>query len=272
MEPNESISRQPIVRWEGGRLQHVTDEVVGEEPLEIRIRGRAVTVAMRTPGHDEELAAGFLLSEGIVRSRGDIVNIQSCERNEYGNVINVLLAPETPADLSRLSRNIVSASSCGICGKTSIDAIHGNFPAIQASDIPKMRATTVTELPDKMRQAQPMFERTGGVHAAALFNDSGELLVLREDVGRHNAVDKVLGHALLNSRIPLQQHILLVSGRVSFEIMQKALSAGIALIAAVSAPSSLAVEFAQQSNQTLIGLIRGQRMNVYAGVQRIIDK
>jgi FdhD protein len=262
-----SIDR--IVRWDSGRWQELSDEVAEEEPLEIRVRGRAVSVAMRTPGHDAELAAGFLLSEGVIRRREDVLDIQPCDRNEYGNVINVLLAPDIPTDFARLTRHVFAASSCGLCGKATIESIHARLPPIARADGPIVAASVLALMPDTMRQTQTAFDRTGGLHAAALFDESGKMLVLREDVGRHNAVDKVLGHALMNGRFPLDRNVLLVSGRSSFEIMQKALAGGIPIVAAVSAPSSLAVRFAVESSQTLVGFLRGSRMNVYAGAQRI---
>jgi FdhD protein len=263
----ESSSPLKITRYDAGHVAEVADEVAREEPLEIRVRGRAVSVTMRTPGHDEELAAGFLLSEAIIRCAPDVLKIEACERNEEGNLINVQLDPLVPVDFEKLTRHVFASSSCGLCGKASIDAVRGQFPPIDSALF--IPATTILRLPDLMSQAQATFSRTGGLHAAALFSDKGELIVLREDVGRHNAVDKVIGYALLRNLLPLSSHILLVSGRTSFEILQKALAAQISVIAAVSAPSSLAVEFAAGSGQTLIGFLRGQRMNVYTHTSRI---
>ena len=249
------------------------DELAIEEPLEIRVRGRAVSVTMRTPGHDEELAAGFLLSEGIIRAKTDILRIDPCSRADAApasaaNVLNVQLDPLVPVDMDRLTRHVFASSSCGICGKATIDADHGQFAAIQRAG-PMVEAELLLKLPDLMRQAQSTFARTGGLHAAALFDVTGTPLAVREDVGRHNAVDKVLGHALLGGLLPLNDHILLVSGRTSFEILQKALSAGVAIIAAVSAPSSLAVDFAHTAGQTLVGFLRDRRMNIYTHPHRI---
>jgi FdhD protein len=262
----DSSSPLKITRYDAGHVTVVADEVAREEPLEIRVRGRAVSVTMRTPGHDEELAAGFLLSEAIIRCAPDVLKIEACERNEEGNLVNVQLDPLVPVDFEKLTRHVFASSSCGLCGKASIDAVRGQFPPIDSTlTIP---ATTILRLPDLMSEAQATFTRTGGLHAAALFSDKGELIVLREDVGRHNAVDKVIGHALLRNLLPLSSHILLVSGRTSFEILQKALAARISVIAAVSAPS-LAVEFAAGSGQTLIGFLRGQRMNIYTHPSRI---
>ena len=256
-----------VLRWDAGELAEVRDELAEEEPLEIRVRGRAVTVTMRTPGHDAELAAGFLLTEGIIRGSGDVLRVEHCGRNEDDNVLNVLLAPEVVVDFERLTRHVFASSSCGLCGKATIDAVRSQFPPVESRFA--VDAETIARLPDTMRSAQATFQRTGGLHAAALFDASGHLVVLREDVGRHNAVDKVIGHCLLRGTFPPDRHVLLVSGRSSFEIMQKALAARIAVVAAVSAPSTLAARFARESGQTLVGFLRGRRMNVYAHPQRI---
>ena len=244
------------------------DVVAREEPLEIRVEGRSVAVVMRTPGHDEELAAGFLVSEGVVSRPRDLLEISQCPStdNHHGNVVDILLGG-TQVDWQSLTRHVFSASSCGLCGKTSIDSVFQRFPPTTADF--QVDAELITALPDRLRAAQAAFDLTGGLHASALFNLDGQLLVLREDVGRHNALDKVLGHALLNHQLPLDRHLLLVSGRVSFEIVQKALAGGIGLIAAISAPSSLAIDFARAANQTLIGFLRGDTMNVYSGEQRL---
>jgi len=256
-----------ILRWDGQHVLSQQDELAAEEPLEIRVRGRAVSVTMRTPGHDAELAVGFLITEGIIRAQKDVLRIEHCDRNEEGNVLNVLLAPEVPVDVERLTRHVFASSSCGLCGKATIESIHAKFPSIEY-DL-SIDAELLATLPEKMRASQETFDRTGGLHAAALFDASGNLIVLREDVGRHNAIDKVVGHCLLNNAFPPDRHVLLVSGRSSFEIMQKALAARIPIVAAVSAPSSLAADFAAQSSQTLIGFLRGRRMNIYANPQRI---
>ena len=239
-----------------------------EEPLEIRVRGRSVAVTMRTPGHDRELAAGFLVTEGVVRSRKDIVEIAPClGADEPENTLNVFLAPKVELDLKQLTRHVFASSSCGLCGKASIEAVHQHFPPIMGKL--RVAARVLAGLPEKMRAAQATFAQTGGLHAAALFNLDGDLLVLREDVGRHNAVDKVLGWAFLENRFPLESAILLVSGRASFEIMQKALAGRVPIVCAISAPSSLAVEFARESAQTLVGFLRGNTMNVYSSPERI---
>lgn len=251
-----------ISRQRPGSAVTEQDQLAIEEPLEIRVRGHAIAVTMRTPGHDEELAAGFLLTEGILKTRADIIEIAPCLAEGSSNILNVFLSPEVPLDLDRLTRHVFSASSCGLCGKTSIDAIHQQFQPIQTRlEIP---IETLLALPPKLRAAQISFDATGGVHAAGLFDHTGQLLVAREDIGRHNAVDKVLGHAFLQNQLPLSKHVLLVSGRASFEIMQKALAAGIPAIAAVSAPSSLALEFARESNQSLYGFVREKSANQYA--------
>ena len=256
-----------VLRYIDGRAETAPDELAIEEPLEIRVRGRAVSVTMRTPGYDEELAAGFLLSEGMIRASGDVLKIECCDRNEDGNLLNVLLAAEVAVDFEKLTRHVFASSSCGLCGKATIDAVRASFAPVN-SDV-EIDANKLLSLSDKMREAQTTFARTGGLHAAALFEPDGKLIVLREDVGRHNAVDKLLGFALLNHLLPLDQHVLVVSGRSSFEIMQKALAGRIAIVAAVSAPSSLAVEFAQENGQTLVGFLRDKRMNIYSHPQRI---
>lgn len=246
----------------------VGDAVATEEPLEIRVEGRSLAVVMRTPGHDEELTAGFLLTEGIIRERSQIFEISACpSRSEgQGNVVDVLLAG-TEVNWDSLTRHVFSGSSCGVCGKATVESVFQNFAPVTAGW--RIPSDLLLTLPEKLRAAQSTFEQTGGLHASALFDLGGNLLVVREDVGRHNALDKVLGHSLLSGALPLSQSILMVSGRVSFEIMQKALAGGIPLVAAVSAPSSLGVQFAEGAGQSLVGFLRGTRMNVYAGSERI---
>jgi FdhD protein len=256
-----------ILRWDGESVRRVEDELAAEEPLEIRVRGQAVSVTMRTPGHDAELAAGFLLTEGIVHHPKDILRIEHCDRNDEENVLNVLLAADVRVDFEQLTRHVFASSSCGLCGKATIESVHAQFPPVH-SDM-QIDAELLATLPQQMRASQSTFDRTGGLHAAALFDPTGKLIVLREDVGRHNAVDKVVGQCLMNGPFPLDRHILVVSGRSSFEIMQKALAARVPIVAAVSAPSSLAVGFAAESGQTLIGFLRDRRMNVYTHPQRI---
>jgi FdhD protein len=256
-----------LVRWNGSNVRTEMDELVAEEPLEIRVGGRAISVTMRTPDHDAELAAGFLLSEGVVRRPQDIRRIHSCAR--ANNLVNVVLDPLVPVEFEKLTRHVFASSSCGLCGKATIKAIRAQFEPLGDSAAPHISASVIASMPDVMRKSQTTFDRTGGLHAAALFDEEGRLLVVREDVGRHNAVDKVLGHALLNDMLPLSRHLLIVSGRSSFEIMQKALAGRIPIVAAVSAPSSLAVEFAKENGQTLIGFLRDRRMNVYSGHARV---
>jgi FdhD protein len=213
------------------------------------------------------LAGGFLLTEGVLRRRQDIVRIAPCSFDRGGNVLNVEVAASAGVDFQRLTRHVFASSSCGVCGKASIDAIHQRLPPIE-SDI-EIDAPVLLSLPGRLRGAQQAFERTGGLHAAGIFTCDGEPVVIREDVGRHNAVDKVLGFGLLHDLLPFDRHVLLVSGRASFEIMQKALAGGTPIVAAVSAPSSLAVDFALESGQTLVGFIRGSRMNVYSEPRRV---
>jgi FdhD protein len=253
-----------------GELVPCLDEVSVEEPLEIRVEGHSIAVVMRTPGHDRELAAGFALTEGLVHDRSDIFEITSCLTNglKTNNVINIALTNPSHFDESRFSRHVFTSSSCGICGKATIAAALQQFPPIKSA--PAIHSKTLLELPTKLSAAQDTFQRTGGLHACALFNCDGELMLLREDVGRHNALDKLIGHYLLGGGLPLGERILLLSGRISFEMTQKALAAGIAMIAAISAPTSLAVEFARANNQTLVGFLRGETMNVYAGKERLL--
>ena len=256
-----------IVRWDGRDAHASEDELAEEEPLEIRVQGRPISVTMRTPGDDRDLAAGFLLTEGIIRGRDDLIALKHCGQGPKPNVIDVLLAAGVAVDFERLTRHVFASSSCGLCGKATIEAIHGQFPPVE-SDLTMPAALLVT-FPDLMRQAQATFNRTGGLHAAALFDATGRLLTVREDVGRHNAVDKLVGACLLDGLFPLDEHLVVVSGRSSFEITQKALAARVPIVAAVSAPSSLAVDFAQASGQTLIGFLRDGRMNVYTHPHRV---
>lgn len=258
----------PIWKWKRGSApSREIDELAGEEPLEIQVETRPVSVTMRTPGHDGELAAGFLLTEGILKSADQIQKIQPHPRNAHGNAINVFLADGVAVDFATLTRHVFASSSCGVCGKASIDQVHRRFKPLRS--FARVKAETILALPNAMRAAQSAFDRTGGIHAAALFSLDGRLRVLREDVGRHNAVDKVVGHAALQGWLPLDESILMVSGRASFEIVQKALAARIPVIAAISAPSSLAMDFAQRNRQTLIAFLREDRMNVYSGKNRV---
>lgn len=264
-QPSRTVQ---LLRRSGGTWEARQDVVACEEPLEIRVEGRSVAVVMRTPGHDEELAAGFLVSEGVVKHPRDLLEISQCPvtTDSKGNVVDVLLGGAV-VNWDSLTRHVFSASSCGLCGKTSLDSVFQQFPDVTAAW--QIEASFLAALPAKLRAAQDTFETTGGLHACAVFDLAGNLIVSREDVGRHNALDKVLSWALMQDRLPLDQHVLLLSGRVSFEMMQKALAAGIPLVAAISAPSSLAVEFAERSGQTLVGFLRGETMNLYAHTERV---
>ncbi|WP_336321996.1 formate dehydrogenase accessory sulfurtransferase FdhD [Streptomyces lavendofoliae] len=267
--------RRRVIRVRDGAVTTRPDTLVAEEPLEIRLNGRPLAITMRTPGDDFALAAGFLVSEGVLGSAADVRNIVYCAgagddgTNTY-NVVDVQLAPGVPVPDITLERNVYTTSSCGLCGKASLDAVRttARFPI---ADTPPLRVGPglLADLPDRLRAAQRVFDRTGGLHAAALFSEDGELLDVREDVGRHNAVDKLVGRALREDLLPLDRAILLVSGRASFELAQKAVMAGIPVLAAVSAPSSLAVDLAAGAGLTLVGFLRGRNMNVYAGEHRI---
>jgi len=264
------------------RVTHLTAEkaitrpetLVVEEPLEIRVDGAAVTVTMRTPGADIELAQGFLLTEGVIGGRDDIHSIRYCAgRDDDGantyNVLDVTLAPGVPKPDLDVTRNFYTTSSCGVCGKASLGAVRLISRFTPAADPATVAARTLKAMPNQLRSAQKVFDSTGGLHAAALFGVDGTMLVVREDVGRHNAVDKVIGWALEQRRIPLQASVLLVSGRASFELTQKAVMAGIPVLAAVSAPSSLAVSLAEESGITLVAFLREDSMNIYTRADRI---
>ena len=259
-----------VLRWSGGTAPaRRRDELAAEEPLEIRVDTRPVSITMRTPGRDEELAAGFLLTEGLVKRREDILEIKPYPHNRENNVLNVFLSTDVKVNFAQLTRHVFASSSCGLCGKATIEAVHQHFKPVRSKLA--VEPELVLSLPLRMRERQETFERTGGLHAAAVFDLKANLVALREDVGRHNAVDKVIGHGLLQTKLPFDEHILMVSGRASFEIMQKALAARIPIVCAVSAPSSLAVEFARASGQTLVGFLRGQSFNVYSHPQRVLN-
>lgn len=252
-------------------MESTTDTLAAEEPLEIRVQGQSIAITMRTPGHDADLALGFLMSEGLIRSRAQVTHIAHCQTGEAaltGNVLNVFTADDVALDFEKLTRHVFASSSCGLCGKASIEEVHQNFSPILK--LPKVERKVLLQLPQTLRQHQSAFDQTGGLHAAALFDLQGKLIVCREDVGRHNAVDKVIGFALDQGFWPLENHILQVSGRASFEILQKALAARIPIVAAVSAPSSLAVDFAQESGQLLVGFLRGETMNLYSHPAAVI--
>lgn len=270
-------TRRRVVRLREGSKTDRVDTLVVEEPLEVRVAGRALAITMRTPGDDFDLAVGFLVSEGVVRSRQDVATARYCAgttedgSNTY-NVVDVALDPSVPAVDPSLERNFYTNSSCGLCGKVSLDAVRTATTWSVAQDPLRVTAEVLAALPERLRAAQRVFARTGGLHAAALFTADGELLHLREDVGRHNAVDKVVGHAVRNDLLPLRETILMVSGRASFELVQKAAMAGIPMLAAVSAPSSLAVDLAEEQGISLVGFLRGSSMNVYAGAHRLVGR
>jgi FdhD protein len=264
------VSVTGVKEWHEGELRPLDDYLVGEEPLEIRVGDIAVSVTMRTPGHELELATGFLFTEGLIADRNQIASVrhEPDAKQDGANRVRVDLAPGVVLDPEASRRNFYTTSSCGVCGKASIDAVR-----VRRIERPNRRCAIDPEvlcrMPDQLRAEQAIFGRTGGLHAAGLFSLNGELLVLREDVGRHNAVDKVIGWALANDLIPLRDSLLMVSGRGGFEIIQKALVAGIPVLASVSAPSDLAVNLAREYGMTLIGFLRGRRFVIYSGAERL---
>lgn len=270
-------TKRRIWTVENGQMTRKADHLATEEPLEILLRAggeqRTVAITMRTPGNDYELAAGFLHSEGIIADKLDIVQMTYCldesgQTQEY-NALRVQLRRDTLPELARLERHFFTNSACGVCGATMLDDLAGrNLPPIQTG--PVVTSQVLAELPGALRAAQSLFETTGGLHAAALFTTEGQLLALREDVGRHNALDKLIGWGLLNRQLPFADKIILVSGRASYELLQKCRVAGVSIFCAVSAPSSLAVELAERFGMTLVGFLRGQRFNVYTGIERIL--
>ncbi|MGW3468743.1 formate dehydrogenase accessory sulfurtransferase FdhD [Saccharopolyspora sp. NPDC000995] len=269
--------RRPVLKIAADGARTRPDTLVAEEPLEIRVNGTPLSVTMRTPSHDIELAHGFLLTEGVIHDKDQLSTARYCDspgpdgRNTY-NVLDILLAPGVQPPDASVTRNFYTTSSCGVCGKAALDSVRLSTRHSPADDPLTLEPATIIELPDRLRAAQRVFETTGGLHAAGLFDSGGEVLVVREDVGRHNAVDKVLGWALLADRVPLTGCVLMVSGRASFELVQKAAMAGVPALAAVSAPSSLAVDLAAEQGMTLIGFLRGRSMNVYTGAERIVTK
>jgi FdhD protein len=260
-----------IERIDAGRRTSDSDRLVLEEPLEIRLAGSPLAVTMRTPGHDEELAAGFALTEGVLACAEDLESVRPCAEAEWGNIVDLELASAVADQrafaIGRARREFFLSSSCGLCGKESIDRLRQHIEPIHGEFV--VAPAVLAALPGKMRSRQEAFEETGGLHAAALFRSTGELVCLREDIGRHNAVDKVIGHELLLGRLPAEQGILLVSGRASFELVQKAGRAGIGILCAISAPSSLAVDLATELGMTVVGFLRDQRLNVYCGNHRV---
>ena len=277
----QSIFETPITKVTGTTERAAADTLAVEEPLEIRLAyhhdgkpvQQSISITMRTPGDDFELAAGFLFTDGIVRSADDVANVRHCGPPvgdlELRNTVRGELEPTVAVDVGRLQRHFYTSSSCGVCGKTSLAALE--VTGVRSAPIEGLcvDAELIHRLPGELRRAQQVFDRTGGLHAAALFDTAGRLLVLREDVGRHNAVDKLIGSQLLARQVPLSERVLLVSGRASFELVQKAVVAGIPLMAAVGSPSSLAVELAQRYGMTLLGFVRDERFNVYCGGQRL---
>jgi FdhD protein len=268
-----SVEWTQVSEWDDGKIERKQDYLAAEEPLEIRVGEHPLSVTMRTPGNDLELAAGFLFTEGLIQRREEILGLETnADRGpaNRGNVVRAYLAPDALPDLEKMRRHFFAASSCGICGKASIDSVRSR--TLRAPN-PKFRVPheLLLGLPDSLRSRQAVFGRTGGLHAAALVLTNGEWLAVREDIGRHNAVDKVIGWALLENRIPLAESILFVSGRSGFEIVQKAIVAGLPVVASVSAPSSLAVQLARELRLTLVGFLRGRRFVIYAGAERIGD-
>ena len=272
--PNTPLSESVQIvraRRDSGRTT-LGDFVSVEQPLEIRIRGRSVAVTMRTPGNDRELAAGFILSENLIQHPGQIVDVAHCRRGEAEypeNIVNVFLPASVDLDWEKLTRHFFASSSCGICGKASLEAVRENWAPVESRWT--LSSKVLLNLPDRLHGDQTAFHQTGGLHAAALVRASGETICVREDVGRHNAVDKVIGWSLLENHFPLTDYALMVSGRASFEIMQKALAARVPIVAAVSAPSSLAVEFAKENGQTLVGFLRESGFNIYSHPERILN-
>lgn len=292
MKPAPALSKTTVSRVSATSQTESFDDVLAvEEPLEIRLgypqsgkfTHRSVSITMRTPGNDAELAAGFLFTEGIIQKADQIKQIRHCglaigkgkgsiERAKAlnSNTIRIDLNEGVDIDLKRLERHFYTSSSCGVCGKSSIDALNTGAKKLTDLDHPKIKADIVHCLPEVLRASQDVFEQTGGLHASALFNTQGELEIVREDVGRHNALDKVIGAKFSAGELPLADNILLVSGRASFELVQKALMAGIPILAAVGAPSSLAVELAAEFGITLIGFVRDRRFNIYTGEARVV--
>jgi len=273
----DKTTKTTLISYESGLEKSGEDLLATEEPLEIRINSReellTAAVTMRTPGNDFELALGFLRAEGIIRSREEVLDVSYClepevEPNQRFNIVKVIIDPKKELKIETLQRHFVMSSACGVCGKASLEALEAREDIAVQGDF-KVSTKILYGLPKKLELAQSVFQSTGGLHAAAIFTRDGELIELREDIGRHNAVDKLLGWALMRDQLPLQDHILLVSGRASFELLQKCAVAGISIFCAVSAPSSLAVELAKTFNITLVGFLRNKRFNVYSKGYRI---
>ena len=271
---SSGITRLPVQKVSADHYLATQDPVVVEEPLEIILEygpagartTQPVSVTMRTPGQDTELALGFLFTEGIIPDRSAL--LQTATVSEKGSV-KIALAHSATPDLKKLQRHFYTSSSCGVCGKTSIEALHTSHQVQSIDKGPSINASLLYSLPALLRQGQDLFDFTGGLHAAGMFDHKGRLILVREDIGRHNALDKVIGHALLHDQLPLDQHIMLLSGRACFELIQKAAVAGIAIVAAVGPPSSLAVQLAEESGITLVGFLKQERFNIYSGAHRI---
>ncbi len=275
LDPQRVMNVQ-VTHWEEHTPEQREDHVTIEEPFEVRVNHHSLAVIMRTPGHDRELAMGFLLSEGVIHQSHEVLAIEDAVGDDglpLANVVNVhVLSHEkqdSSAQVARFERHFAVSASCGLCGKNSIDDLLFEVPALNVGDL-QIASSCIYDLTKQLRTGQDVFTHTGGVHAAGLFTSAGELCLLREDVGRHNAVDKVIGHGLLNNTLPYSRHILVVSGRTSYEIIQKALFARVPYIAAISAPSSMAIELADQAGITLIGFLRDRAMNVYTHPERIV--
>lgn len=266
--PARSVAMTQVKEWADGSVRALEDELAAEEPLEICVGETPLTVTMRTPGHDLELAAGFLLTEGLIKRAEQIAALRVAAPQNGGPSNRVLVElKDATLDAERMRRNFVAASSCGVCGKASIEAIRARGLRPPEREF-RIDAQVLCRLPEALRAEQAVFSRTGGLHAAALFDGEGKLLAVREDIGRHNALDKLVGWALLQGHVPLRRHVLLTSGRGGFEMVQKALAAGAPVLASVSAPSSLAVKLARELGLTLVGFLRGRRFVVYAGEER----
>jgi FdhD protein len=273
----ERVMSVNVTHWQENEQQEREEQLTVEEPFEVRINSRSLAVIMRTPGNDIELAMGFLFTEGVIAAPGDVLTIAEASDADglpLANVVDVRLRSRVQENAmvpqaTAFERHFAVSASCGLCGKNSIDDLMVSTPPLERDEV-RIPAALIYALPTQLRQAQAVFTSTGGLHAAGLFESNGELLLLREDVGRHNAVDKIIGHGLLYGSFPYNNHILMVSGRTSFEIIQKALLARIPCIAAISAPSSLAIELAEQAGITLIGFLRDQSMNVYTHPERIV--
>lgn len=276
------VTSQSVLKLDAHHAQQTKDLLALEEPLELRIgygpshdrQMRNLAVTMRTPGHDQELALGFLLTENIIQRPSQVISIKHCQQvshpESHGNILNIHLAEDLALDWSSLQRNFYTSSSCGVCGKASLESVRQACPLPATQTHWAITPALLYLLPDHMRKAQAVFKHTGGLHAAALFDREGELVLMREDIGRHNALDKIIGAALSQDLLPLNELVLMLSGRSSFELIQKAAMAGISFVAAVGAPSSLAVSLAQDQGITLVGFLRGQKANVYTGFQRIL--